>query len=321
MTDYFHKKIKNQFCEITRSKVIQKLWSGYGLLSKVYLKNSNNSSVIVKHIQFPKEVKHPKGWNTKRSHLRKSKSYEVELAWYNLWAEQCDDSCRVAKHISSISHDREHFLILEDLDAAGFPIRKTSLNLKQLKLGLNWLANFHAIFMGKSPESLWNEGSYWHLSTRPDEWEAMEESQLKHKAKEIDQMLSTCKYQTIIHGDAKVTNFCFSKDINQIAAVDFQYVGGGCGMKDIIYFLGSCLTEFECEKYEEEALNYYFEELEQSLRKRNKTVDFIALEKEWRGLYPIAWTDFSRFLLGWMPTHQKLNRYSDKLLEETLKVL
>jgi hypothetical protein len=35
-------------------------------------------------------------------------------------------------------------------------------------------------------------------------------------------------------------------------------------------------------------------------------------------MYPIAITDFTRFLLGWMPTHQKLNDYSMQVTEEVL---
>ncbi len=321
MNDLIHNAIEKQFGVISKVELIQSLWSGYGELSKLYLESNSISSLIVKHIQFPIEVKHPRGWNTNQSHLRKAKSYEVELAWYKSWTKHCDDYCRIPKLYHSESTEGEHFLILEDLDTAGFPRRKTSLNPKQAKIGLQWLANFHATFMGESPKYLWKEGTYWHLATRPDEWEAMKESPLKEKAKEIDQILANCKYQTIIHGDAKLANFCFSEDMNQIAAVDFQYVGGGCGMKDVVYFLGSCLTEMECEKYEKELLDYYFTELDLALVRKNKALNYEALVKEWRSLYAIAWTDFTRFLLGWSPTHQKLNSYSRKLIGVTLSFL
>ena len=78
------------------------------------------------------------------------------------------------------------------------------------------------------------------------------------------------------------------------------------------------MNELECERYEKELLDYYFSELKSALAKNNKTIDFTELEQEWRYLHPIAWTDFTRFLLGWMPTHQKLNKYSYRLLEQTI---
>lgn len=69
--------------------------------------------------------------------------------------------------------------------------------------------------------------------TRPDELSAMKPSHLKGAAEAIDSKLNQCKFQTIVHGDAKVANFCFTPDSKSIAAVDFQYVGSGCGMKDV----------------------------------------------------------------------------------------
>ena len=49
----------------------------------------------------------------------------------------------------------------------------------------------------------------------------------------------------LAHGDAKVANFCFTNDQHAVAAVDFQYVGGGIGTQDVIYFLGSFCSEAE----------------------------------------------------------------------------
>ena len=80
-------------------------------------------------------------------------------------------------------------------------------------------------------------GTYWHLDTRPEEFEKIEHKQLKSKAHRIDEILKECEFQTIVHGDAKLANFCFSEHGEGVAAVDFQYVGRGCGMKDVTYFL------------------------------------------------------------------------------------
>ena len=213
----------------------------------------------------------------------------------------------------------EQFIILEDLDAVGFPIRKSTLTLNEVKVCLKWLANFHATFMMKDPKGLWESGTYWHLATRPDELKIMNDSILKQAATDFDNLLNDCKFQTFVHGDAKVANFCFSEDMKHVAAVDFQYVGGGCGMKDVAYLLGSCLTENECELYEEELLNYYLFVFKNNLEKHNNHIVFSDLEKEWRELYPIAWADFTRFLMGWMPTHPKINGYSEKMVNKAIK--
>ena len=96
---------------------------------------------------------------------------------------------------------------------------------------VSWLAGFHAQNLNADPAGLWESGTYWHLETRPDELKRLDDPVLKQAASSIDQKLKDTKFQTLVHGDAKLANFCFSDDGNQVAAVDFQYVGGGCGMK------------------------------------------------------------------------------------------
>lgn len=197
-------------------------------------------------------------------------------------------------------------------------IYRTSVRDREIRACLSWLAQFHALFLGVEPEGLWPVGTYWHLETRPDELEAMDDAELKAAAADIDRKLSECHFKTIVHGDAKLANFCFSQRGHDVAAVDFQYVGGGCGMKDVVYFLGSCMDERECEKRVPGLLEHYFTELKLFVK---KDVDVDALEKEWRDMFVFAWTDFHRFLLGWMPGHWKVNRYSKQLTKEVLRKL
>jgi thiamine kinase-like enzyme len=135
--------------------------------------------------------------------------------------------------------------------------------------------------------------------------------------------LRQCRYQTLIHGDAKLANFCFSTDSPEprVAAVDFQYVGKGCGMKDVAYFIGSCLNEEECEAMESSLLDYYFSELGQRVSEKHSNVDTKQLEQEWRSMYDVAWADFHRFLKGWSPGHWKINSYSERLTRRVIASL
>ena len=297
---------------------IQELWSGYGKIVRVMLTGAEPNTIILKNIILPETSNHPRGWDTNNSHQRKLKSYQVEMNWYDQWSKRCDENCRVPESLISITEDNEFIIALEDLDAAGYPLRKSHLNLTEVKLCVTWLAQFHATFIGENPKGLWEQGSYWHLETRPDEYNEMKSSPLKSAAHQLDDLLNNCTYKTIIHGDAKVANFCFSNNMSSVAAVDFQYVGGGCGMKDLVYLLGSCLTEENCELLEEEVLLHYFSVLVKAIHQKGKIVDVVALEKEWRRMFPIAWTDFSRFLIGWMPTHQKINGYTQQIEKEVL---
>ncbi len=300
---------------------IQSLWSGYGSIVRLSLEGSSTQSVVAKHVRMPNQKKHPRGWNTDFSHMRKVKSYEVETAWYKQYALKCDDNCRIPRCLALESKGDEVFIVMEDLDSSGFDKRLSSVSWQEIETCLKWLANFHATFLNEVPTDLWKIGTYWHLDTRPDELKIMDDKDLKTAASLIDKKLNEAQYKTFVHGDAKLANFCFSADGKKVAAVDFQYVGGGCGMKDVAYFIGSCLYEDDCEKLETQVLDYYFGELRSALLNKNSTVDIDALEQEWRALYPVAWTDFHRFLKGWSPDHWKINSYSEKLAREVIAML
>jgi len=313
---YLLKTTKASAC--TELEIIQSLWSGYGKISRYQLVGEAMPTVVVKCIALNQANAHPRGWNTSNSHDRKVKSYQVETHWYEQWSQHCGEACRIPKFLGSFAQGQDQWIIMEDLNAQ-YPLRKYTIELAEVKACLKWLANFHATFLNRKPNGLWEVGTYWHLDTRPDELEEMQHPALKAKAHQIDALLNDCQYQTIVHGDAKLANFCFSEDGKQIAAVDFQYVGGGCGMKDVVYFLGSCLSSAECEYYQDELLDYYFLELRNAIG--TTTFDCDDLEREWRMLYPVACADFTRFLLGWMPTHQKVNDYHKNLTDAVLNQL
>ena len=312
---------KTAAASIEAKTTIQELWSGYGEIIRYKLKGGAVPSVIVKQIQFPSGQNHPRGWNSSISHQRKVKSYEVEATWYQSFSEKCDDNTRVPLCLGITKLDDALVLILEDLDTVGFPIRKQQINVQEVKVCIHWLANFHATFMKVKPVGLWEIGTYWHLATRPDELKVLSDQQLKSAAVAIDRTLNNCTYQTLVHGDAKLANFCFSNDGLAVAAVDFQYVGGGCGMKDVAYFLGSCLNDSDCASLETELLNYYFQILKSAITKKAIDIDVVALEAEWRALFPVAWTDFHRFLKGWSPGHWKLTSYSERLAKQVISKL
>ncbi|NPD44259.1 MULTISPECIES: phosphotransferase [unclassified Lentimicrobium] len=315
MNEYFKSIIlqKTGASSLYEKEVIQELWSGYGKIIRIGLEDASVDSVVVKHVQIPQYKNHPRGWNTDIGHQRKLKSYQVETAWYDKYSK--NSIARLPQCLAIETKNDEVLMVLEDLDEAGYPLRKNDLIWKEIVECLAWLAKFHASYMGQVPTGLWEVGTYWHLATRPQELEVLDDKRLKKAAPIIDEKLNNCTYKTFVHGDAKLANFCFAKD-GQVSGLDFQYVGGGCGMKDVAYFIGSCLDENDCERLEAKILDTYFGILQSELEERNE-----ALEKEWRSLYRVAWADFHRFLKGWSPGHWKINTYSERVTAEVIKNL
>jgi hypothetical protein len=315
MNEYF----KSAILKYTRAtafieqEMIQELWSGYGKIMRVVLEGASVDSVVVKHVLLPQKAKHPRGWNTDIGHQRKLKSYEVETTWYSTYSQH--SIARLPQCLGIEKQGDEVLIVLEDLDMSGYQLRKHAVAWKEIDSCLEWLAQFHASYLRKAPDGLWEVGTYWHLATRPQELAVMDDQPLKEAAPLIDEKLNNCIYKTFVHGDAKLANFCFAKN-GQVAGVDFQYVGGGCGMKDLAYFIGSCLGEKDCERLEGKILDTYFKYLQHELEEKNE-----ALETEWRSLYRVAWADFHRFLKGWSPGHWKINSYSERITAEVIKSL
>jgi thiamine kinase-like enzyme len=316
--------LKQYFADDSLHKLqtIQSLWSGYGDISR-YVSPRFKTTFIVKHISPPLEPIHPRGWNTRKSHQRKLQSYQIEANFYQDYASLCDEHCVVPKLLAEFSENQQQILVLQDLDQAGFSLRKNQAVVADVMLGIKWLAYFHARFLQQDSYNLWPIGTYWYLATRQDEFEVMQAGKLKDAAQALDTVLNNARFQTLVHGDAKLANFCFPDNHGprRLAAVDFQYVGKGVGVKDLAYFLGACLNQEDLFKHEQSLLDEYFLHLKNALNHYQVEIDFTHLQQEWRSLYPLAWADFYRFLLGWSPGHYKINAYMQKQTDSAIAIL
>ena len=298
-----------QACELGAR--LQALWGGYGELWRAELSTEDEvASVVVKDVRPPPD-------DRSLAHRRKLRSYRVEQAFYARYAAACSEACRVPRALALRAEDGGFLTVLEDLNAAGFAERCRPASEGQLSGALRWLAAFHANFLGQAPDDLWKVGTYWHLATRPDELARMRHAPLRRAAPAIDARLSAARFRTFVHGDAKLENVCFAR-LDRVALVDFQYVGGGVGVKDVAYFLSSCLHPDECAALVPRYLDEYFVVLRATLAEKLEPSALDELEREWRDLFPLAWVDLYRFLLGWAPGQYDPDPFSDALVAQVL---
>lgn len=295
--------------KIGQVDTVQTLWGGYGELLRVYLEGGRSQSVILKVVAPPMNAA------KNISDIRKRRSYEVEACWYAQHSLRCDKFCRVAQCLGNHTAGDKRFLLLEDLRDAGFyPVGEPSR--EQIASGLSWLAHFHALFLRTHLDGLWEQGCYWHLDTRQEEWTQMSDGALKRHAQDIDERLKKARFQTVVHGDAKHPNFCWHSD-GRVAAVDFQYVGRGCGIRDTALFLSRCVPDEARPKAMEFWLEDYYEKLRSALERSQTRTDPEAVVTEWRELFSVAWTDYARFRHGWANTTY-LSDYDRQQMEKAL---
>ncbi|MBA3455408.1 MAG: phosphotransferase [Deltaproteobacteria bacterium] len=299
-----------------RGAQLQSLWGGYGELFRVELDGGVAPTAVVKWVRPPAAAQ------ATISDARKRRSYDVEATFYRDFAARCDDSCRVARLYGSRSVGGEWLFVLEDLDAAGFAIRHDDADATGLDACLSWLASFHARFLDAPANELWPTGTYWHLATRTDELSAISDPALRTLAPWLDARLTEARYQTILHGDPKEANFCFSEHGRRVAAVDFQYTGRGCAMKDVAYLLYGRSDE-PADGIAHDHLDTYFRELRGAVERGPiaERVDLAAVEQEGRALYPLARLDFCRFLAGWRPARWQRDQRGQAYVRRQLERL
>lgn len=282
---------------------VQSLWGGYGALDRCGLDDA--ASVVVKVVRPP--------GGSGIGHRRKLRSYAVETAFYEGFAAELPAGVRVPALRGARQTGGERWLLLEDLDPAGFARRSHGLDVADLGACIDWLAGFHATFLGRPPQGLWDRGTYWHLATRPDELAQMPAGPLRDAASALDAALAACPVQTLVHGDAKPANFCFGpRPGDPVAAVDFQYVGGGVGLVDLAYLVG-CMGERWCARNADAVLDGYFGRLHAWAPDRAA-----AAEAAWRPLWPVAWADFARFMAGWAGEDWRRGTHTPRMVEAAL---
>ncbi|KAF7781937.1 hypothetical protein PRUB_b1312 [Pseudoalteromonas rubra] len=282
----------------------QALWSGCGYIHKF---TYQGELLVAKVATVPAQLAHRHITQSPHSLRRKYQSYEKELNFYRHTGQRYISVCALPE-VKALAHQNEVFiLVLSDFEAQGYQNVNAASHV-HLDHMLTWLACFHAVgLVDPDVQAGAARGNYWHLDTRPDEFERMVSGKLKSNAHAINQRLLDCPYQTLIHGDAKLANFAFSS--KQALGYDFQHVGLGVGVADVMLLLTSLYSGRELEKQALACLDSYFEQLGRALSVSWSAEQIAELEKSWRALWPYVWADFQRFLMGWKPDHQKLTAY------------
>lgn len=300
---------------------LQSLWAGYGSIIRVAVQSPGEgvpSTLIIKR------VKPLKGKTGDVGHERKLKSYRVEATWYQhtdlahkFIRQQESDAvgvlstscvCTIPYPVHVDVDGDAIQLVLSDL-LPRFSNQGWGFGMNEAKASLRWLAAFHACYWeAELPRDragdllVWNEGSYWHLTTRWDEWRGMgrEWKRLKMAAKAIDARIhNASKHKTLVHGDPKGENILFGTDKNgDLAAAfyDFQYVGRSYGSRDLVYIFVSTFDSNLVENGADDVLlRYYFDQLIHLLPDTCN----VSTWEDIKDQYDLCMCDYVRFMAGW----------------------
>ncbi|KAJ3272540.1 hypothetical protein HDV01_005492 [Terramyces sp. JEL0728] len=250
--------------DIKKVETVCTLWSGYGTIYRFHLPTK---TLICKHINPPRD--------NSVSHQRKLKSYQNELAFYQL---EKPNHPPLPEFISS---PKPNCYLLSDISVE-YPFPSGDLATKELELALSWLAKFHSYWFKKVPFS--EKGSYWHVDTRQQELQQMKNKKLQSIAQQLDEQIHSSKFKTLIHGDFKSENIQFND--SSCVVYDYQYAGSGLGAQDVCYLLTSSARDTNSI---DKLLAFYFSEL---------TIDGYTYDQFLQD-FDLCLLDYIRFMDGW----------------------
>ncbi|PCK32687.1 kinase [Pseudoalteromonas piscicida] len=281
----------------------QQLWSGCGDMLFI---NHDVGKLAIKRTKVPEQLEHKRIEQSMTAMQRKRRSYEVERHFYKYHACELIPPCNTASYLGEGGVNDMNYIVFRDFSSQGFEQVDTPTETQILAV-IGWLAKFHAHFLQSPTEHVWEQGNYWNLDTRPDEFARMQAGSIKQAASLFSNKIKQSRWQTWVHGDAKIANFAFHDD--QALGFDFQYVGKGVGVSDLMLFITSILDEQAQLLHADEYLKLYLDMLRIELLGKVASIDIAQLLSEWESLWPVVWADFYRFLLGWKPDHAKINDY------------
>ncbi|KAG5175201.1 kinase-like domain-containing protein [Tribonema minus] len=306
--------------KIVERERLTSLWSGYGHVERLTLAHKAPSgaplAVIVKRVR-------PPPGDSSVGHLRKLKSYEVESNFYTddslamaFVRQQEGEACSALRpqcvptipfpiHVER--HGQSSFEFVLSDSSFTFPRYTGDLDEADAKAVLRWMASFHACYwekLGGIGGKVWEEGSYWHLKTRWDEYNSMGRrwKRLKLAAKAIDAVMCNCtKWRTLVHGDPKAENILFNSNSSSsaqdlVASLhDFQYVGGGWGSRDLSYLFCSSFDSDLLHDSGESLLRYYHQQLTAKLPGGDAALPWALLQNQ----FELSVADYCRHMAGW----------------------
>lgn len=274
------------------SQSIARLWAGMGNIYRVHCP-SIQQSLIVKYIRPRLSSKLSIG------DQRKLDSYHVEAYFYEDHAQRLIDDHKVQLpkpyKVERHTENPKNPLIIICMSPLQDPGYNFGDNVHEKVV--NWMARFHAATWQAPPEKLQAVGTYWHLDTRPDEWDRISrkgwEGRLKLAARAIDERLKRDPLQCWVHGDTKDANI-LQYDAERLSFCDYQYVGRGPPTKDLAYyFCSSGVSDREQSKL----LGLYFEILSRYLEEQG--IDPLPTRQQLDDSYELACADYCRFMAGW----------------------
>lgn len=263
---------------------IARLWGGMGQVYRVIVCSGEQEEQ-----QFCVKYMAPRLSSSSRISLgdqRKLDSYVVEAAFYKEYSTELRSKGVGLAECLFVEQDNNNKTIL------CLSLLQNAPNDDYYKHTLEWLAHFHATTWQRDAASLQAVGTYWHLGTRPNEWQSMSnsmgwEGRLKLAAPAIDEFLSTTTdIVSWVHGDAKDANVMW--DGTKVAMCDFQYVGRGCPAKDLAYFLCSNNVADD-----DEYVDMYYEML------CRKLDDKAPSRTKFDTVLELSYCDYLRFMCGW----------------------